>query len=221
MLLLVPAAGYGLRAGAPPAKELLNRPNTEKKFIDLPLEIAKKYAWPILVISRKNKTELNQYLVSKQTRDQMGELLQTHLIESSQDWFDSLLQSEPFWLEHNIVFLPDVHFTPENILLKMQKALFNAPIVAAAHQVPDPNNWGHIYSSLNDGIDSDRQTVFFEKPSIFLPPIDRAWGLMGFHKNWGAKILNAQAKSQKQQVEQTLNLNCQFLKLESFEDLTR
>lgn len=215
--LLVPAAGYGLRMGSPPAKELLNRPNSTKKFIDWPIEIALQNHWPITVISRKNKTALNDYLEQLKTQKQNLNLLNLVTIDASIDWFDTLLQTKEYWGERNIIFLPDVDFGPQSILTELNESLEIFEVAAAIHHVTDPQNWGHIFENCHNSECID----FFEKPKQPFKLQNRAWGLFGFRKKFGVSILKAQSESQKLQQAVSLKLKCRFIDLQYFSDLTR
>jgi hypothetical protein len=242
--LLIPAAGFGQRIGSPPAKELLIRPNTNKAFIDWPLDLALEKNWRAVVISREDKTQLNDYIdnyisnhktkICNQTREAetaiktsiatitettIATAVETSHVElvkivTSKDWYDTLLQSKAYWSERNIVFLPDVDFGPVEILTQLSLALKNSEIAVATHFVNDPENWGHIYASNNN-------IEVSEKPKNYPLPAKQAWGIFGFQKNAGTAILKAQWQSQLEQKPQRLNKTCAFFPLDFFCDLTR
>jgi choline kinase len=216
--LLVPAAGFGERMGFPPAKELLIRPGTNKPFIDWPLELAIERNWRVVIISRQDKLSLNQYIenyINNYILAHEGvSPIQLLKISSSTDWYDSVMQSESYWSNYNIVFLPDVYINPITILDYLSGGLVDNELVVARHSVIDPQNWGHIY-------DFNKKIYFIEKPKVELVPSSVAWGLFGFQKKSGMAVLTALWKSQIEQKIQVLEKTCTFFSLEAFYDLTR
>lgn len=214
--LLVPAAGFGLRMGAPPAKELMPRPGQSKPLIDWPIQLAKARDWECLIISRRDKTELNQYIEG--IHKISPENTRLYLIESSSDWFDSCLQSQDLWKDKVILVLPDTQFSPENALDEINNQLDVYDLVVAHHEVVDIENWGHIWT--------EGQKLFVqEKPQVPIGEVLRtgkwAWGVLGFRKPWGSPLLRAQEMSQKLKQPQKLDGNMASIRLEYFTDLTR
>jgi UTP-glucose-1-phosphate uridylyltransferase len=209
-LVLIPAAGFGVRAGEPPAKELLPlRENSENKIlIEEPLRWCQQRNWPCLVIIRKNKTVLIDYLQNYHPK------VQIQLIESSKDWQDTLLQSQNHWASHNLVLLPDVEFNPLTILDQMISEWSDQDVIAATHNVTDVNNWGFILKKSNEEF-----SVFEKPPALLKHP--HAWGIFGFKKDIGQTLLEAQMKSHVTHQEIPLKGKISTFSLESFKDLTR
>jgi hypothetical protein len=181
--LLVPAAGFGKRVGSPTAKELLILKNEVKPLIEWSLELSKKYQLPAVIISREDKVDLNNYLASISRKY----MLEICLITSSQEWPDTILQAEAHWAEKNIVMLPDTRFGPEVILEKMNTILTKDRFVFATFEAEILNTWGVIRNDKN-------KSFIAEKPNVY-KTTDQAWGLFGFQKDSGKKLLTAMLQS--------------------------
>lgn len=211
-LILIPAAGFGVRVGSPPAKELLLRQGTEEPLIELPLREAERRGWPVLVITRAEKTSLIDYL--KQNHPKVRMLL---LENPTREWQESLLRARTQWHETNLVLLPDTEWSPLEILDPLAQALTLAKVdgVVARHRVTDFHSWGHIWSSR------ERVIQVAEKP---LSPIEvpvSAWGIFGFRRAFGDALLTSQWESQRTQKVQSLVGRLKSFDLAHFRDLTR
>lgn len=200
--ILIPAAGYGRRVGAPPAKELLLNPKTGLTFIDSALARAGEIGEPV-VISRHDKTVLNEYLKDK------SELC---LIESSREWPETLLMSKSFWREYNLVLLPDTYFEPRVILADLVEALKIHDVAYGVFSVNDPRTWGAIE------ITNSRMKIHEKPHEIFSA---NAWGVFSFRSQCGDDVLRAHYESTMDHQPKFLSLSCQLLPLAKFEDLTR
>lgn len=207
--ILVPAAGYGVRVGSPPAKELLLRPTLNRPLIDLPLLLAEDRGWPSVVIIRKDKQLLIDYL----QREFPNTVLS--LIDPTPDWPSTMLMSAPQWTEKNILFLPDVDFAPTTSLDEICDKLNNHDIVVANHRVQDPHNWGHLWWS------SEEKIGLIEKPVQPLPQGAKAWGLLGFKREFGTNLFQSQLLSQQTQTPQVIRGKLGEIPLHHFQDLTR
>lgn len=220
-LILIPAAGFGVRVGSPPAKELLRREGTEEPLIELPLRLAQQRGWPALVVTRSEKRSLIDYLT--QRHPEAG----VHLLEKpTQDWQESLLKAREGWGRTNIVLLPDTEWAPLDILDSMAEALTTngkegmngdgADVVVAQHSVSDPQSWGHLWATQQGMVG-----VFEKPPSSFYGGPGTAWGLFGFRQEFGEILLQAQWESQKTQSAQCFEGRLQAFPLQHFRDLTR
>jgi hypothetical protein len=209
--ILIPAAGFGSRVGHPMAKEMLVRPDGVR-FIDHALLLASLCQATPHVISRAEKKNLNQHLKS------LGVSIQ--LVEPTQEWPESLLKSKEYWSDYNLVILPDTDFGPVEILSEMFVTLENkSDLVAARFSVEDFRTWGVM------GYDRRDPQLWWgcEKP---LSSLGRewdlqAWGVFGFRKEFGEKILKTLLESTLSHEWKTLCLNYHFFQLDYFRDLTR
>lgn len=199
-LCIIPCAGVGSRMNMPfnKSKELLIDPCTHEPIIKWSLDLCRKHHIEPLVITRKEKTDLIDYLA------QQG--VKTLIIEPSGEWPNSILASEHLWKENNLLLLPDTRFSPENSLKRVEDALeLSKPVVFALHKVDDVSKWGCI-----------EEFCYTEKPKKTSE--GWAWGLIGFQKDYGAILFNDMAipKTSNSHVEET-----NFLFLDKFVDLTR
>jgi dTDP-glucose pyrophosphorylase len=206
--ILLPAAGFGKRLGQPEAKEMLHLRGEGRPLIDWSLEICKKYEFKPLIISRKDKTHLNEYLEINKDKYH----LDICYIDASKEWPDTVLQSKTYWLQKNILMLPDTRFSPIEILSKMSKSLDDFKYSFATFKVQDLTTWGVLRSG-------HKETSIAEKPKHSLTG-DQAWGLFGFQKNYGEILLQKMLHSESEYQIFT-NERIFTIPLEYFEDKTR
>ncbi len=204
--VLVPAAGFGKRAGSPPAKELLPDPETGRPLIEFALERAREANAEPLVITRSAKVELVAALV------EYG--VETLSIEPSREWPDTLLQAEAQWCEHNLVLLPDTRYAPLDAAEKMFRALKGgADVVYATFDVEDFSTWGVIAKS-------GEAWSLAEKPAAASAGA-MAWGIFGFQRGAGRALLEAKLESTVDHNWKLLRGEVATINLNSFVDLTR
>ena len=208
-LILVPAAGFGRRVGSPEAKELLPRPDG-RLFIDQVLLDGLRLQIPVHVITRKEKASLIEYL--ENFKKQNDHLISIQLVESSKEWPDTLLQSEDQWYEENLVYLPDMEFSPDSAPGNLFDSLKDKDAGFATFAVDDPRKWGVIAQNEN-------QFSLCEKPTIVKR--EMAWGLFSFRKNIGKNLLSAILESTFDHQWKSLNLKIAEVQLENYKDLSR
>lgn len=208
-LVLVPAAGFGRRVGSPEAKELLLR-DDGTLLIDLALQTASERGWPVHVITRPEKRSLIRYL------EQVPHVT-VQTIGPTFDWPETLLASEHYWHEWNLVFLPDMEFKPRKIVddLAFMMSLGKADVVTANHLVNDPEKWGVLWPEKGIGL------TVGEKVPVNVDEPRWAWGLYGFRKTVGKVLLEAQLASCRDHRLKHLQIRAASLQLDEFKDLTR
>lgn len=202
--IIIPAAGFGKRVGSPPAKELFPHPQTGKPLIEEALLKAKTVGAP-LVITRSDKTALIDYLVEQNVEHQ--------LIDATREWSNTVLASEPYWLENNLLLLPDTDFTPLSILPNLIEGLKNHPVTLGVFPVQDASSWGMIKGD-------EKKLMIADKPRMGFSHI-QAWGLIGFKKDVGVKLFSALAESNVDGSWKKTDLDFKTYKLANFVDLTR
>lgn len=224
--LLVPAAGFGTRAGNHLSKEMLTSP-TGKKFIDGPLDCGRRQDVPVHVITRAEKTNLVQYLkqvsVMKNSKVQ-GFQIAIQEIQATRDWPQTLLESKPFWADWNFVYLPDVQWSPSDMMdqiLLMFKEQVNPEEQVICARFPTQQR--NLYGTLEDASCSESQSFLrlCEKPQAEQDRQGFAWGIFGFKKQVGEDLLKAMAESTVDHQWKKLPFKIRFFELDSFEDLTR
>jgi dTDP-glucose pyrophosphorylase len=211
-LVLIPAAGFGTRVGSPPAKELFKSPNGSP-LIAFGLDQARRRGWPVHVITRKEKTELIQYLQAY--REKWSLELEIQLIEPSREWPDTLLKSEPYWREKNLLCLPDTIFEPIEIWDRLVAT--ETDMAAATFKVDDFSKWGvfRFHENCNE-------ISICEKPrQDSTVSSDTAWGILCWNEASGRKLLSAQLESSQDHAWKKLGLSLQCFELQRFEDVTR
>ncbi len=214
--LIIPAAGFGRRMGSPPAKELLLG-SQGFPMIEFALGIGRKLAIPSLVIVRREKTELIDYL-QKHPMFALG-LLQLQEIEPSAEWSATVLASQKSWVDHNLLVLPDTEFAPIDIVEKMFSS--SKSIQAAVFEVKDPKNWGVIQNIQAESFE------IADKPENLEVTRAKAWGLLGFDKNAGEVLFQSilgsflHGKQEAQSSFQRVPLSLEEFSLDCFFDLGR
>jgi UTP-glucose-1-phosphate uridylyltransferase len=224
--LLVPAAGFGTRAGHHLSKEMLTSP-TGKRFIDGPLDCGRRQDVPVHVITRSEKTNLIQYLnqISMTTSAKnSGFHVEVQEIPATPDWPQTLLASKPFWGDWNLVYLPDVQWSPLDRMDQIidwirMKNEGDQQVICARFPTDQKNLFGTIEdTSFSEAEPSLR---LCEKPQDDEDRTGFAWGIFGFQKQVGEDLLKAMAESTVDHQWKNLPLKIRFFELHSFEDLTR
>lgn len=202
MKYIVPCAGYGTRMNMRPneSKEMLIDPSTGYRLIDNVLRLANVTGASVHVITRKEKTDLIEYLDTKNN-------VTVQIIEPEGEWASTVLASREHWDEYNVLILPDTKWDPLlTTLEQIEESLkLGCQSVYALHKVEDVSKWGAI-----------RDYSVTEKPTI--GGEGYAWGLIGFDASFSSHALfkTMASKNQPFVLEHT-----SFLFLDSFQDLTR
>lgn len=212
--VIIPAAGYGTRIGSPPAKEMLTRPGASEAFIDLPIRLSIQRGWRVVVVTRSDKSLLIEHIHHRYPQVELC------LIGPTPDWQRSVLLSRGVWGERNLLWLPDVEFSPIAALDNVAAMLEDHDVAVAHHAVDTPRVWGHVWQELGNSTQGEHFYVI-EKPSGELMAGMFAWGLIGFKRDFGEKLLKAQWLSQKEQRPQRVEGRLGSCRLTHFEDLTR
>lgn len=200
MKYIVPCAGFGTRMNMKTneSKEMLIDPSTGYRLIDNVLRLANITGASVHVITRKEKTDLIEYLKDKPN-------VEVQIIEPKGEWAATVLQSEKYWEESNILILPDTKWDPLlSTLEQIEESLkLGCYSVFAVHKVDDVSKWGRI-----------KDYTLTEKPKDTGPGY--AWGLIGFNPNEGLSIFSNCSQGWDLQL-----MNSSFIFLDSFKDLTR
>lgn len=237
-LVLIPAAGYGVRVGRPESKEMLKRPGSHvlgfsgasfsgSPLIEEPIRRAWDAGAAVLVITREEKKSLIRYLEDLKA-ESPGRELQVQLVPPTKDWPDTLLASAPYWRKWNCVVLPDTEYEPRDMLSHISNLalsnfnlsdfnLSDFNLIVAQHQVQNLSTWG-VIQLANDSV------RLCEKPqsTAGLSHSDFAWGLYAFKKELGEKLLRLQSESsQDHQWKELKGVKAKELRLKSFMDLGR
>jgi dTDP-glucose pyrophosphorylase len=199
MRAIIPCAGKGTRVNMllHQAKEYLPDPESPQGYpiIDYSLELCEKYDLDPLIISRKEKTGLNEYLSEYETL----------IIEPEGEWPETILKSEHLWDKHNILILPDTRFEPTDVIQHMKNDLENGALFSIAlHSVTDSSKWCVV-----------KDYELIEKP-IFN---EKSWamGLIGWDKTGGGQLFKTLAT----RGAPCHLIDTSFQYLDSFKDITR
>jgi len=228
-LIIVPAAGFGKRAGMAEgtgagtgaAKELLPRPTgtylAGEPMINLALQCAQQLSAHVHVVTRAEKTQLIDYISNSNLIYKNDSTAQTsreiglQIVQPTREWPDTILQARAHWREFNLVVLPDTDFAPVVVLEEMHRRLQSASVVFATFSADDYKTWGVV---------DPNGMRHCEKPLVW-PTGACAWGLFGFRRAAGEKLLQNLLQSTLDHEWRPLPEDTQFLQLESFKDLTR
>lgn len=209
MLVILPCAGFGTRMNLQPneSKELLLDPVNNEPIINWHLEKIKDKEK--LVITRKEKQDLIQYLDTA-----------IEIIEPTGEWPSTILQSEKHWKNKNVLILSDTRWSlgqetlPEDVYSQIEKELETNQIVFAIHEVEDIRLWGKVFISPFSGKVLSTQ----EKPNIEFKLKGMAWGLIGFRKEIGKTLFEAY---EERRVLDLSKVKTSVIKLDKFQDITR
>lgn len=197
MKAIIPCAGFGTRMKMKSNKSKEMLPNNifgYKYIIDYSLKICKTHDLEPIVISRKEKKDLNNYL------KKLG--VKVVFVKHENEWNESVLKSEKFWGETNILILPDTRWNNWSVIDDIKKGLeLGNNAVFGMHEVKDPENWGIV-----------ENYVLTEKPKNFNNS-QMAWGIVAFNQKYGKELFsNMNNKKLK---------NVGFVYLNGFQDITR
>lgn len=201
MRYICPCAGYGTRMNMAPnqSKELLIDPKTGYRLIDNTLMCANVTGASVHVITRKEKTDLIEYLSTKKN-------VTVQIIEPKGEWPETALASKDYWDEHNILILPDTTWSPLLVTLEhIEESLkLGCKSVFALHKVDDVTKWGAVFNYS-----------VVEKPKFGNDGY--AWGLIGFSDTKGYGLFSTM---RDKNIAYPLG-SSSFLFLDRFKDLTR
>lgn len=204
--IIIPAAGYGTRVGSPEAKEMLTLNGTQP-LIEFSLEIAKLNHATAHVITRKEKKSLISHLQNKDN-------VNVQIIEPSKEWPDTILQSQPFWDDFNLLILPDTRFAPINRATELLDGLKNYDLTVGYFNPDALGTWG--------AFDIQSSTYrLIEKPNYQDTKNLKAWGIIGFRKNIGKDLFKLILESTIDHQFKMTSLSYKAIPLDYFEDLTR
>lgn len=209
--VVIPAAGFGTRMGLPLAKEMLVNPATGRKFINLSLQQAKVLGAKVILITRKEKKELVDY-VSLFCEEQHL-LLEVIQIEPTREWPETVLMSQHCWSEKNLLILPDTDWNPSDFLQDLiQDWEQNTSDVIYGVFESNKSNWGYV--KAGEGL------WICEKPAH---PIEgfAAWGFIGFKKEVGSKLFREHLSSTFDHQVKFLRISARTKKMAAFFDRTR
>lgn len=208
VLVLIPAAGLGTRVGSPPAKELMPHPQTGRPLMTEALLKVEKFGARPLVITREQKTELNQFL-------QKVKAPSIVLQEMTREWPETILKTEAYWRTWNFVLLPDTVYEPQSAMQMMwdKISLSRVQAMFATFPVDDFSTWG--------AVKTDRPFALCEKAQGNLGRSWRAWGIFAFHRSIGKELLQKMLASTFDHEIKDLPFELDFVTLSSFDDITR
>lgn len=198
MRAIIPAAGFGKRMNMNPneSKEML--PDGLGHIIDYSLNLCDEYGLTPLIITRKEKVDLYDYIFNETQHELMT-------IVPYGEWPDTILTSQDKWHDHNILILPDTRFRPTNVIQLIKNDLENGAMASIAlHSVDNASKWCIVQ-------DYD----IIEKPQS--KANGWAMGLIGFHKNEGYRLF----KSLTTRGRPYRLIDTSFQYLDSFQDITR
>lgn len=198
-LCVIPCSGYGTRMNLLPnqSKEMLID-KTGFPVIQYSLDLCDKYDLEPLIITRKEKVDLIDYIKDKN--------IETLIIEPEGEWPNTILKSQHLWNENNILILPDTRFEPTSIIndIKLGLELGNRSVIAV-HDVEDVSKWCIVGDDYR----------LIEKPKYSGQGV--AMGLIGFKNIEGKALFDTLCvRGREFQL-----LDAGFVKLNSFEDITR
>lgn len=207
--IIIPAAGFGTRVGSPEAKEVMISSKTGDVLIDFILKAARIRDWEVHVITRIEKKSLINHL-------QQFSNIFIQLVEPTKEWPHTILQSEKYWNDKNILVLPDTFFSPVEILDDIAESLCCYQIVTAVFEKRDYSTWGVV----NTG---KKTYEVIEKPKLTFPDnhLYRAWGILGFQKDIGVELFSAHLESTFHHQPINIATRAKHLPIDHFEDLTR
>lgn len=211
LTVVLPAAGYGTRMGSPPAKEMLINPKTGKKFIQFSLEQAKIIGADVVLILRKEKQELKIWVT--EFCEQNDIFLRVLEIQPTAEWPETVLASESYWGDYNILLLPDTDWQPLNLLKTLVDTLLTEKLdIIYAVFKTEKLNWGFVKAAA--------VLQLCEKPTANLVSFS-AWGIIGFTKAVGNALFKAHLDSTFDHQIKSLKFKTKTIDMSEFNDRTR
>lgn len=208
-LIIVPAAGFGTRVGSPMAKEMLVR-GSDKPLIHFVLDLAEAFHWPTHVITRKEKSNLIDYLSAFEEN-------KIQLVEPTIEWPATILNAKDYLHEWNFLILPDTQFSPTTMLKKMWENRNKSLVHYACFSIENYDHWG-IVSQKNDEYFISEKCFSNEDPTQFNSFL--AWGFILFHRDaFPVFELHLQSTIEKRKMK--INYPVTTYLLDSFVDLGR
>lgn len=205
MVAIIPCSGYGTRMGMLPhqSKEMMYDKKYNEYVIDYSLDLCYRTGLDPLVISRKDKDDLNSYLI-KEGHTPLH-------IEDGTEWYDSILKSYDYWSDNNIVILPDTRWDNSQRSIEHVKYCLeelNKPMVIGTLSIKDVTKW----CLVDNGCLIEKPSGYYGEKTSHL-----AAGLFSFTKNNGYDLFNSFNRKEYYKMPN----NTQFVKLENFHDITR
>lgn len=220
--LIIPAAGFGTRVGRPHAKELHLNPQTGRPLIELSLQLAKQCKYSYHLITRKEKSQLVEFVQTYAKSNDIPLSIQfVEIIEgqSGWEWPRTVYESRYYWQEKNILILPDTEFAPTDCLPQLAEDLNHCDCSFATFLAHNPEVWGCLYH------DADQTYSICEKPATAAADTAKlsslAWGIIGFRKKAGELLFPILQESNQDRQWKKLKMSCRQVRLEFFKDLTR
>lgn len=191
---LIPASGFGTRIGMSPnqSKELLLDPKDNRPLIEWCLDVAIN---PLIIV-RKEKQDLIDYC-SKNNIEYI-------IVDNTKEWPDTVLRSECFWDDRNILMLPDVRYNNKEDVIKQITDSYKS-LTFGVHEVDDVSKWGHVCLGHTQ-----------EKPNVNTSGY--AWGVISFDREIGQELFTSYLN--KTVYKYDIN-DVKYVKLENFKDITR
>lgn len=192
------------------AKELMIHPREKEPLICWSLKLAQSWGAQVVVISRNEKRDLNQFLRSQKIVSSSD--LSLVEIASSLEWPESILLSRKHWGDRNLLILPDTRFESPQTALHLVEDLDKYEISFATFSVDDPEKWGVLCSQ--------NPLVGCEKPQLLKGP-QKAWGVIAFRNSIGTELFEKLLRSTMTRTPYQLSCWSNWRDLKSFVDLTR
>ncbi len=173
--------------------------------------MAEETGWPLVLITRPEKKSLIDYVQEQESRRNIH--VEWVLVKQTKEWPESVLASQPYWGDNNLLLLPDVEWSPKSAVKDIVNNLNFYDISYGLFESENLQTWGTVSIA-------DKQIRICEKPREnyrgFLP-----WGLLAFKRSVGRFLFESLLSSTLDHDVKTLPFRAQKVQLQSFEDLTR
>lgn len=201
---IIPCAGLGTRMGMriDQSKEMLFLNDEDHPCIDYVMEICQMNNIEPIVVSRKEKYDLNHYLEYEWHTKPL-------IVEPQGEWMDTVLASAPTWsVEQNILMLPDTRWRPKyHVVNQLLDLSLTTGMALGMHHVDDQSKWGSLVGRH-----------IWDKPPVTNPGL--AWGLLAFSMAQGLKFFTDMGEEVRTFYMHEGYAHPMIL-LEQFDDITR
>lgn len=197
--------------GQPESKEMLAACGETAPMIQFALDLFAGDRFQIVVPTRSAKKNLIAFLQTFYPK------VIIQLIEDSQEWPDTVLQTQPHWAAENILVLPDTRWKPESVVFDLLDVLKTKSFAYSTFDAEKKMDWGVVAQNPLSICDKPPQ-VLLQPPENF-----KSWGHLAFRKTVGRQIFSSILASHRSRQFEMLSevSNCESLALQSFQDLTR
>lgn len=194
LAVVLPCAGRGTRLGLPYPKELFTF-DRDRALIDTCFDLIQpvQERVRVIVVIGPHKMDTVRYLYKYH---EQFELIFVYQQQSQAEFLGALHSTRPYFLEKNLVLLPDTVIkpsahTPDPAMTTFSLLGLDLPFVFWVHRETDPEvllREGAL--ALEQQPDGLVVRHYMDKPAVLDPALNGYWGAFGFHRSATQEMLD-------------------------------